>query len=108
MNREDRARQFMPFDALKGLREELLAREREALRAPRRELFEEEAALLSNALSSLSVGKRIEVEFYDSGYYRVVEGVVLALDSVYSRLVLSVSCEKRVIALCDVYRICEK
>ena len=51
MNREDRAKQFLPFDALKGLREELKRREEIALRTERRQLSEEESERLSKAYS---------------------------------------------------------
>ena len=45
MNREDRAKQFMALDALKGLREELKKREEQYLRERKKELTEEQAPL---------------------------------------------------------------
>ena len=43
MNRVERAKQFLPFDALKGLKEELESREEKMSRVPRHELTEERA-----------------------------------------------------------------
>ncbi len=97
----------MPFDALKGLREELRLRERAALRAPRCELFEEEAERLSASLLALSCGVKVEVLFYDSGYYRSFCGEVLSVDTVFSRLILLCDGEKRIILFRDIYRLYE-
>lgn len=105
MNREERAKQFMPFDALKGLREELRLRERMALRTERRELFEEEGERLSASLSALAVGQTVTLLFYDNGYYRSLSGEVLAVDTVFSRLLLSCDGDKKAIAFRDIYRL---
>ena len=58
MNREERAKQFMPFDALKGLNEELRRREAKMLREEKRVLFEEEAEKLLRALPVCRWGMR--------------------------------------------------
>ena len=107
MNREERAKQFMPFDALKGLREELRLRERIALRTERRELFEEEGACLSQALAALMPGQTVTLLYYDGGHYRTLSGEVLGVDTVYERLLLLVKGEKRAVALRDLYRLWE-
>ena len=46
MNKADRAAQFQPFDALKGLQEELRAREERRTRVAKKELSEEQMELL--------------------------------------------------------------
>jgi len=97
----------MPFDALKGLREELLLREKMALRTSRHELFEEEAERLSHAILSLSPNTRVELLFYDNGYYRSLIGEVLTVDTVFSRLVLLCDGEKRTVFFHDIYRLSE-
>ena len=107
MNNEDRARQFMPFDALKGLREELWIREQKALRRPRRELFEEEAAGISEVIASLSVGATVEIVYYEDGYDRFFCGKVEAIDLCFARFELSVDGKKRKIAFRDLYKIRE-
>lgn len=107
MNREERAKQFMPFDALKGLREELLLRERMALRAPRRELFEEEAERLSAAILALTVGKSVELLVYQNGHYLTLTGEAVCVDTAFSRLTVLRECEKFVIPFGDIYRVRE-
>ena len=44
MNRQDRAKQFAPFDALRGLREALAAKEREHEKQERGDVSEDVAA----------------------------------------------------------------
>ncbi|MBQ7364118.1 MAG: YolD-like family protein [Clostridia bacterium] len=105
MNREDRARQFLPFDALKGLQEELRKREKTALRTDRRQLSEEEAEKLSERLLRLQKGMRIEACYYDGGYYRTCSGEVLTVDTVHKVLFLTVSGEKLAILFYDLYRL---
>ena len=46
MNRQERAKQFMPFDALKGLKEALKAKEEKLTRVAKRELSEEQQEIL--------------------------------------------------------------
>lgn len=76
MTREERAKQFLPFDALKGLQEELQKQELLATRVPRRQLTEEAAALLSRRLSLVKRGDRILLEFYHEGHYLLLEADV--------------------------------
>lgn len=70
----DRARQFMPFMALKGYFE--LCREQERCPAPRRELTEEEALELSRMVASLQRGDMVRITFYDQDAYVTRQGVL--------------------------------
>lgn len=88
MNRQDRAKQFLPFDALKGLQEELRKREFRALAVERRCLSEEEAERLSRRLSRLRRGSVIEICFYDRGHYITLEATVHKIDPVARTLFL--------------------
>lgn len=69
MNRQERAKQFMPFDALKGLREELQAREEKVSRVSKRELTEEQEEQLSEVISQLEKGMLVKATFYYNGHY---------------------------------------
>lgn len=69
MDRADRAKQFMPFDALKGLREALAEKERELTLVTRRELSEESRAELDRQMCRIRVGDVITVEYYQRGEY---------------------------------------
>ena len=89
MNREDRAKQFMAFDALKGLREELKKREEKYLREKKKELTEEEAMELSQTLSVLKKGDEIDMTFYYMGHYVIVKDVVKSINFVYKYIGIS-------------------
>lgn len=88
VNREDRAKQFMPFDALKGLQEELRRREERRLRVDKHELTEDETSALNRLLTRLKQGDNIEVVFYKNGAYKRVSGVVKKLNIHYQFLEL--------------------
>ncbi|MGN0073350.1 MAG: hypothetical protein ACI36W_06125 [Coriobacteriales bacterium] len=75
--RAERARQFMPFMALKGYYE--LCRQKERCPSPRRELTEEEALGLSQVVASLSKGDMVQVTFYDHDAYVIRQGVLAEL-----------------------------
>lgn len=70
----NRAKQFMPFMALKGYFD--LCREKERQPEPRHELTEEEALALSQVIAQLRKGDLARVVFYDKDAYVPCEGVV--------------------------------
>ena len=74
MSREERAKQFLPFDALKGLREELKKREESLLKVERKELSDEQKEELSYALAGVEKGRVVRVIFYYDGQYYEVTG----------------------------------
>lgn len=74
MNRQDRAKQFMPFAALKGYEEAL--RRRESSPEPRIVLGEDGAEELDRKLRSLSVGDSVRVRHYRRCGYVITEGTV--------------------------------
>ena len=78
MDRENRAKQFMPFDALKGFREALAEKEREI--AEKRELSEERKAELDRRLHELQKGDEVMVEYFQNGVYVTQTGCVTRLD----------------------------
>ena len=62
MERSSRAKQFMPFDALTGLREAIAAKER--VTEPRRYLTEDTIAEINDVLLNLQKGQIITVVYY--------------------------------------------
>ncbi len=74
----DRARQFMPFAALKGY--EAMAHGREFAALPKPELTAEEARAFSDTVSELAKGDVVRVTWYDQGAHRVTEGPVAYKD----------------------------
>lgn len=78
MSREERAKQFMPFSALKGL-EEALA-EKEKIVVPRIELSEDSAVELDRKMHTLERGKMATVVYYHKDEYLKLTGVVAKID----------------------------
>lgn len=78
MAQSDRAKQFMPFDALKGFREAL--REKERIMVPKRDLSEEQKEELNLKLCQVKKNDRIVVEYFQNGEYVRARGRVTRLD----------------------------
>ncbi len=74
----DRAKQFMPFAALKGFYD--LIRERERIVVPKHELTDDKAAELSEIIKSVEKGKMVKVIYYSDGEYVSAEGIVSRID----------------------------
>ncbi len=78
MDRADRAKQFMPFDGLKGFRDALAEKER--IIVPQRDLSEEEKEELDRKLSLIQKKDMITVEYFQNGEYVQVTGMVSRID----------------------------
>ena len=78
MDRDNRAKQFMPFDALKGFREALAERER--IVVPKRELSEEMKQELDLTFHKLKKLDIVNVQYFENGEYVMVTGVVSKID----------------------------
>ena len=78
MDRSNRAKQFMPFDALKGLREAL--QEKERILVPKRELSEEQKEELDYKLRQIQKMDMVTVEYFQNGEYVQVTGIVTRID----------------------------
>lgn len=76
----DRAKQFMPFAALKGLPEALAAKEKIAV--PKVELSPEMAAELDRKMHQVERGKVITVVYFHKDEYLKLTGMVARIDPV--------------------------
>lgn len=74
----ERAKQFMPFAALKGLPEAL--KEKERITVPRRELTEDTAQELNRQFSRLGKGMTARIEVYREYGYVKITGTVSRID----------------------------
>lgn len=79
MSREDRAKQFMPFAALKGYEDAL--REKERILVPKIELTEETKAELDLKLRQIELKDIITVTYFNNGEYLQVTGMVSRIDT---------------------------
>ena len=81
-----RAKQFVPFDALKGLKEDIAAKEKRS--ESRRELSDYMKAQISKALSELRKGEQITVVYYGSLEQETLQitGTVTKVDAYWQKL----------------------
>lgn len=79
MSREDRAKQFMPFAALKGYEEAL--REKEKIVVEKIELSEERKAELDFRLHQVERNDMITVIYFHKDEYLKVTGMVSRIDT---------------------------
>lgn len=76
MSPNDRARQFLPFDALKGLREAIRIKEIEHERILKRDIDPDKAAKISNILISLEKDSKGKVIYFEEGFYYELNGII--------------------------------
>ncbi len=86
MVRAERAKQFAPFDALRGLREALERKELEHERQEKRARTDEETEALERVLPLLTRGKRARALFFEGGFYLEARGVIEDVDLVHRTL----------------------
>lgn len=99
MDRAERAKQFLPFDALKGFRETLAQKER--IVVERTELSEEYREELDRRMQRVLKNDIITVVYFHDGEYVQVTGMVSRLD-VTSRIIKIVNTK---ISFEDIYEI---
>ena len=80
MTQGERAKQFMAFDAMKGLKEAMQEREERHLRVEKRELTDETIERISKQLKKIVRGDTVEILYYNACHERTVMGTVTALD----------------------------
>ncbi len=97
----DRAKQFLPFDALSGWRAELESREEKISRVPHHEITDELTEELSLSFSKIRRGSVVEIDFFENGHYYLVKGQVSDINAIYKYLIV----EKGKIFFDDIYKI---
>lgn len=88
MTQGDRAKQFMPFDAMKGLKEALRDREERHSRVEKRDLSEDTMAEIAEQLVKVEAGATVELLYYHSFHEVTVKGRVSKIDFVYRYLLI--------------------
>lgn len=86
MNKDDRAKQFIPFDALKGLQEAL--REKEIEYVEKKELSEDIAEELSEKLQMIEIDDEVKVTYYSNRLYKTIQGKVKYKDIIKKKLLI--------------------
>ena len=80
----DRARQFLPFDALKGFKEAI--KERQKINVEKPVLSEEMAIELSYKLNQVKKGMIVKIVHYDNEEYIETFGMVSEFSEVFNYL----------------------
>lgn len=83
--RAPRAQIFLPFDSLKGF--QALLKEKERIVVPRKELLEDELALMNYTFSQVEVGKMVKVIYEDGDDHVLVEGLVSKMDKEFMKYI---------------------
>ena len=86
----DRAKQFMPFAALRGYYE--LVQQKGRVVEAKRELSDEEAEVLSRRLSFLQKGMMVTVRYYREDAYETIKGVVTRISADFRKLTIVKTC----------------
>lgn len=104
MNRSERAKQFMAFDAMKGLQEALRDREERHSRVERHDIGEEQQEQNSRILLALAPHQRVYLSYYAHFHDVEREGEITAVNLSLRYLVL----DEEKIRFEDIYAITEK
>ena len=86
MTREERAKIFAPFDAMKGLQEALRDREERHTRVERHDISEEQAELNSRVFLKLRRGMKVEIDCYCAFHDVTKRGRITDVDCTFRRL----------------------
>lgn len=86
LNGSDRAKQFLPFDALRGFRESLL--EVEKLVEGKKILTSDSEEELNKKFLTVDIGSRVLVKYYYQFEYIESYGIVKKIDTIYKNLYL--------------------
>ncbi|MBS5785063.1 MAG: YolD-like family protein [Clostridia bacterium] len=100
VNRVARAKQFLPFDALKGLQEAI--REKEVEYEEKRDLAEDTLNDLNNKFNQIDNGSFVKITFYKNGKYSEIKGRVTNIDYIKKKIQIN---KKYNINVCDIVNI---
>lgn len=96
----NRAKQFLPFDALKGLQEAL--REKEIEYEEKIELSEERLNELEIEFNKLEKGSCIKIKYYKNRQYVNISGIVTNIDYIKKKIQID---KTENINVCDILSI---
>ena len=88
MTRQERAKQFAPFDAMKGLQEALRDREERHQRVERREISDEDAERNSKIFAKLQRGMKVTICCYFAFHDVELRGSITNVDITFKNLKL--------------------
>ena len=96
-----RAKQFLPFDALKGLQEAL--REKEIEYEEKRELSEETLTELNNIFNKIEKGSYVKIKYYKNKRYEQIEGKVTDINYIKKKILIDENEKINVSDILEIY-----
>ncbi len=81
-----RAKQFLPFDALKGFKEALIKKEKELECEEEKELSEESLIELDKCFNKIEIGSIIKIKYYKNKRYNELKGKVTNIDYIRKKI----------------------
>lgn len=100
MSRVDRAKLFIPFDALKDLQE--ILREKEKDVEERKELSEESLMELQEELNKVDKGSTVFIKYYKNNKYVDISGIITKINFAKKKIILN---ENISINICDIIKL---
>ena len=100
-SRISRAKQFLPFDALKGLQEAL--REKEIEYEDKKDLSEEALRELNDVINKIENGSSVEIKFYKNRKYHKVKGIVTHIDFIKKKIQINENLNINISDIVDIY-----
>ena len=98
-NRVDRAKQFLPFNSLKGFYS--MVKNKEKVVEKKRELSEDELEILSFKFNQLSIGKIVLIKYYDKDGYVSFTGKITKID-LYLKTITLVDTNIKLEDICEI------
>ena len=86
ISRDDRARQFLPFDALKGFSDAIKEKEIECVE--KKELLDEQIEEICNKINELEKDNKVEITYYKNRQYTKMKGKVQKINYTKKKIVL--------------------
>lgn len=84
MTNIERAKQFLPFSALKGYY--TLIKEKEKVIESRKVLSDDELERLQNEFLKINIGMIVKIKYYLVDHYEEIEGMVSKIDLIYKKI----------------------
>jgi hypothetical protein len=88
MTRQERAKQFIPFDAMKGLQEALRSKEEKKSRVEKHEICEEQQEKISEVLVKADKGMVVWLSYYKAFHDVEKKGTLTAINKAYKYLLV--------------------
>ena len=82
----DRAKQFMPFDSLKGFRQNIQTKEKIII--PKKQLSEDMIENINASLTLIHPGDIVEITFYKNQAYHTYKGKIIEINTTHNFVIL--------------------